>query len=135
MRAFALARYLTSAGLESLLVVHVVSFHSLISSTTTYIVLHGPHSRPITRHSATPQPRSPCLTTHARLLLIMNIAASTHATDMPWLFSATASQTPNALALARAGGVGGNTYTYIDEALGTSQGSCSTMGTGGRQWV
>jgi hypothetical protein len=59
--------------------------------------------------------------------------------DLPWLFSATAAQTPNTLALARAGGNRGQTYTYVDDsiyaALGTPQGYCSTLATGSRRWV
>lgn len=57
--------------------------------------------------------------------------------EEPWLFSAAASHTPNALALARVGGPGGPTYAYTDDsfALGAAQGHCSTLAAGGRQWV
>lgn len=53
-----------------------------------------------------------------------------------WLFSAAvAQQHAEALALARAGGPGGNTYIYTDEALGSAQGQCASLATGHRQWV
>lgn len=51
-----------------------------------------------------------------------------------WLFSAAPLEA-HALALARAGGPGGNTYIYTDEALGAAQGQCASLGTGQRQWV
>lgn len=57
--------------------------------------------------------------------------------SLPWMFSAAPSSEPTALALARTGGQGGQTYLYTDDtsALGTAQGSYSTSGAGGRRWV
>lgn len=52
-----------------------------------------------------------------------------------WLFSAAQSAPQAALALARAGGPGGTTYLYTDEALGAAQGLCASLATGQRQWV
>lgn len=52
-----------------------------------------------------------------------------------WLFSAAPAAQQSALALARAGGPGGTTYLYTDEALGSAQGLCASPVTGQRQWV
>lgn len=84
-------------------------------------------------------PNPPLASAHLALatvtdcLAVMNITTNMDVDD-PWMFSASRAE-PEALALARAGGVGGQTYLYTNEALGPAQGSYSTYGAGGRRWV